>query len=317
MCSTANPEGESECFVCGFIRDEAAELEDRLAREAAEREEARLAAIEAERAAEEERLRRAEEARRAELARRLREEAARRSGAEGRRRADAARAAEADRLRRAEEERRRAEEERRRRAAAEATDRAIAKERRGINAVTIIFRVLFFLSVGVFVTVLLFAQINLWSKGKMEIIVYNFKALLEHFGVRISNLSEVFESNIILKFILDSHTKEVLDTALASLNGHLTELYTVLLPLLQDKLLAAWVAVSTAAVGIFTAVGRKFGDAASRVTEVFNTVSDSLSLMWQRLGELLRGSRESFAEADSTVREAINGAAENINKLKN
>lgn len=309
MCSSANPEGERECFVCGFIRDEAAELEDRLAREAAEREEARLAAIEAERAAEAERLRRAEEERRAEVARRLREEAARRAEDERRRREAAERAAEADR-------RRRAEEEGLRRAEADARERIAARERRSANGATFYFRILFFLSIGVFATFALFTQIHLVSRGEIKTIVYNFSAFWSHLGVGLSNLVKNLETNITPRFILDSHTKEILDTALASLNGRFTELGAVLLPLLRDKLFAAWAAVSTAAVGILAAAGRKFGDAASRLTLTLNTLSDSFALMWQRLGALLQKGGETVAEADGTVREAVNAAAENISKLK-
>ena len=100
ICSSANPKGERECYVCGSLRDEAEILAEERAAEEAAREAERLARLEAERIAEEER-------RRAEEAERLMREAERRARLE------------AERLARLEEERRRL--------AAEAAERAVAE----------------------------------------------------------------------------------------------------------------------------------------------------------------------------------------------
>ena len=115
---------------------------------------------------------------------------------------------------------------------------------------------------------------------------------------------------------MSSHTKEVLDTAMGSVNRHLGDVYTALFPLFGEKLFSAWLSVSSVAVGAFACMGHRLEDAVARLSLCLDTVGGNLSHAGQRLAELFAKCGEGLGEADSALREAIEVAKENINRLK-
>ena len=273
ICSSANPEGVTECFVCGYVRDEVAEREERLAAEAAAREAERLAALEEARAreaerlrlaevarrAEADRLRRAEEARLAAEARRRLAEDARRAADERARSAEAARRAEEERRRAAEERARaaevarRAEEERRRRLASDTVrERAIARERNGVNLATHAFRVAFFLSIGAFVVAAIFSVITLSVNFETEALANNIAEIYHSLCSLPEKCSETLVDTVPPRFILRSDTKEALDLMLGDVSRHATELWREYLPEVLGSARDTFREVGKAAVEVFT-----------------------------------------------------------------
>lgn len=277
MCSTANPDGESECFVCGHVRDEEEIRADALAAEEAAREEARLAALEAEMRAEAERLRRAEAERRA------------REAAERRRRADEATARE----------------------------RAATRERRGVDTAAKAFISAFFGSLGAIAASIIILLISLGNDGDLGRIVYNSADVIEVVADKIAAEAEGRVSSVFDCMRLDFETAERVNTLVGTASRKGLELGAELLPTASVRVENAIGAASEGLSLALTSSSDATDEASQSFGGLWACVEGALSRAADRLSELTSLLSEALAEADSAVNEAVNHSSEKLNELEN
>ena len=291
ICSSANPKGERECYVCGSLRDEAEILAEERAAEEAAREAERLARLEAERIAEEER-------RRAEEAERLMREAERRARLE------------AERLARLEEERRRL--------AAEAAERERreAKDRKICNRSSLIFKIAFISSLSLFAIGAIGQMIILATRGGVGDVISNIFNLI---GALFSGVLRIGSENLpafFEEFYMSSYTMERILAFWGNVSRHLIEISGGIIPEIIHRATSALLEAKDTFLAIFSLMEAGFVAAFATLCSMAASAEKYISEVVERASLILRGFGERLGTGGRFAKEVYDFSVNKITDLQ-